>query len=98
MNFDFSKNSIVRIYSTSVIGGNALAIIPTIDKNNIAKSGDTLKGEIEKGMLESLSNGIKPLEDKIYKTLSGLDTLLYNFNSVLNTSTLVMFLITPSRT
>ena len=82
--FDFSKNSIVRIYSTSVIGGNALAIIPTIDKNNIAKSGDTLKGEIEKGMLESLSNGIKPLEDKIYKTLSGLDTLLYNFNSVLN--------------
>ena len=85
--FDFSKNSIVRIYSTSVIGGNALAIIPTIDKNNIAKSGDTLKGEIEKGMLESLSNGIKPLEDKIYKTLSGLDTLLYNFNSVLNNDT-----------
>jgi len=64
-----------------------LAIIPTIDKNNIAKSGDTLKGEIEKGMLESLSNGIKPLEDKIYKTLSGLDTLLYNFNSVLNNDT-----------
>ena len=82
--FEFSKNSIVRIYSTSVIGGNALAIIPTIDKNNIAKSGDTLQGEIEKGMLESLSNSIKPLEDKIYKTLSGLDTLLYNFNSVLN--------------
>ena len=85
--FDFSKNSIVRIYSTSVIGGNALAIIPNIDKNNIAKSGDTLKGEIEKGMLESLSNSIKPLEDKIYKTLSGLDTLLYNFNSVLNDGT-----------
>jgi phospholipid/cholesterol/gamma-HCH transport system substrate-binding protein len=85
--FEFSKNSIVRIYSTSVIGGNALAIIPNIDKNNIAKSGDTLKGEIEQGMLESLTSGLKPLENRIYKTLSGLDTLLYNFNSVLNDDT-----------
>ncbi len=85
--FEFSKNSIVRIYSTSVIGGNALAIIPTIDKNNIAKSGDTLKGEIEQGMLESLASGLKPLENRIYKTLSGLDTLLHNFNSVLNNDT-----------
>lgn len=85
--FDFSKNSVVRIYSTSVIGGNALAIIPDIDKNNIAQSGDTLQGEIEQGMLESLTNGLKPLENRIYKTLSGLDTLLYNFNSVLNDDT-----------
>ncbi len=82
--FDFSKNSIVRIYSTSFIGGNALAIIPEIDPNNIAVSGDTLRGEIEKGMLETVTSGLKPLEKRIYKTLSGLDTLLYNFNSVLN--------------
>lgn len=85
--FEFSKNSIVRIYSTSVLGGNALAIIPEIDKNNIAESGDTLKGEIEKGMLESLTSGLEPLENRIYKTLSGLDTLLNNFNSVLNEDT-----------
>ena len=85
--FEFSKNSIVRIYSTSVLGGNALAIIPEIDKNNIATSGDILKGEIEKGMLESLTSGLEPLENRIYKTLSGLDTLLYNFNSVLNSDT-----------
>ena len=85
--FEFSKNSIVRIYSTSVLGGNALAIIPEIDKNNIAESGDTLKGEIEKGMLESITSGFEPLENRIYKTLSGLDTLLNNFNSVLNEDT-----------
>ena len=85
--FEFSRNSIVRIYSTSFIGGNALAVIPDIDPNNIAKSGDTLRGEIEKGMLESLSSGLKPLEKRIYQTLSGLDTLLYNFNSVLNDTT-----------
>ena len=85
--FEFSKNSIVRIYSTSVLGGNALAIIPEFDKNNIAISGDTLNGEIEKGMLESLTSGLEPLENRIYKTLSGLDTLLNNFNSVLNEDT-----------
>ena len=65
--FNFSKSSIVRIYSTSVIGGNALAIIPIISKDNIAVDGDVLKGEIEKGMLESLTSGIKPLENRIYR-------------------------------
>ena len=85
--FNFSKNSIVRIYSTSVIGGNALAIIPEIDKDRIAIDGDVLNGEIEKGMLESLTSGLKPLENKIYTTLSGLDSLLINLNSVLNKDT-----------
>ena len=85
--FNFSKSSIARIYSTSVIGGNALAIIPIISKDNIAVDGDVLKGEIEKGMLESLTSGIKPLENRIYTTLSGLDSLLSNFNSVLNEET-----------
>ncbi len=86
-NFNFSKNSIVRIYSTSVIGGNALAIIPEIDKDSIALDGDTLNGEIEKGMLESLTSGLKPLENRMYTTLSGLDSLLSSFNSVLNEDT-----------
>mgnify|MGYP000489216148 FL=1 len=85
--FNFSKNSIVRIYSTSVIGGNALAIIPEIDKDSIALDGDTLNGEIEKGMLESLTSGLKPLENRMYTTLSGLDSLLSSFNSVLNEDT-----------
>ncbi|MFK5981978.1 MAG: MlaD family protein [Flavobacteriaceae bacterium] len=85
--FDFSKNSLVRIYSTSFIGGNALAIIPEFDPNNVAQDGDTLQGEIEKGMLETVTSGLKPLETRIYKTLSGLDTLLFNFNEILNDTT-----------
>jgi phospholipid/cholesterol/gamma-HCH transport system substrate-binding protein len=85
--FQFSKQSIVRIYSTSFIGGNALAILPKIDENNIAKSGDTLQGEIEEGMLETISKTLKPLENGMHNTLSGLDTLLYNFNTLLNEST-----------
>ncbi len=85
--FDFSKSSIVEIYSTSFIGGNALAIIPDFIDNEIAKSGDTLTGRIQKGMLETVTSGLKPLEKRIYQTLSGLDTLLYNFNFILNDTT-----------
>jgi len=85
--FNFSKSSIIEIYSTSFIGGNALAIQPDLNNNDIAQPGDTLQGRIQKGMLESVTSGLKPLENRIYKTLSGLDTLLYNFNSILNDTT-----------
>jgi len=35
-------------------------------------------------MLETLTSGLKPLEKRIYQTLSGLDSLLNNFNDILN--------------
>jgi len=82
--FEFSKNSLVEIYSTSFIGGNALAILPEYDDKDIAQTGDTLNGTIQVGMLETLTSGLKPLEKRIYQTLSGLDSLLNNLNAVLN--------------
>lgn len=85
--FDFSKTSTVEIYSTSFIGGNALAILPDYEGNEMAKDGDTLSGKIQKGMLETVTSGLKPLEKRIYNTLSGLDTLLNNFNLILNDTT-----------
>lgn len=85
--FDFSKNSVVRIYSTSLIGGKALAIIPGDDFANIAKSEDFLQGEIEKGMLESVTGGLKPLESRVFNTMSNLDTLLLSVNAILDPTT-----------
>lgn len=85
--FNFSRNSIVRIYSSSLIGGKQLAIILDNETNNIAKSGDTLKGEIEKGMLEVMTGGLKPLEQKLLTTLSNLDSLVLNLTDVLDDET-----------
>lgn len=85
--FNFSRNSIVRIYSSSLIGGKQLAIILDNETNNIAKSGDTLKGEIEKGMLEVMTGGLKPLEQKVLTTLSNLDSLVLNLTDVLDDET-----------
>lgn len=85
--FNFSRNSIIRIYSSSLIGGKQLAIILDNETNNIAKSGDTLKGEIEKGMLEVMTGGLKPLEQKVLTTLSNLDSLVLNLTDVLDDET-----------
>jgi phospholipid/cholesterol/gamma-HCH transport system substrate-binding protein len=85
--FEFSKKSTIRIYSTSFIGGKALAIIPDMDLTNLAKTGDTLYGEIEKGMMETVTGNLKPLEKKIFTALDGLDELLNNVNSILDDST-----------
>ena len=85
--FEFSNKSVIEIYSTSFIGGNALAILPDYESNEMAKEGDTLTGKIQKGMLETVTSGLKPLEKRIYNTLSGLDTLLNNFNYILNDTT-----------
>lgn len=85
--FKFSKQSVVRIYSSSLIGGKSLAIIPDYSSNNYAETDDYLKGEIELGMLESVTGGLKPLEEKVMKALSGMDTLLTNLNTILDDTT-----------
>ncbi len=85
--FQFSKSSIVEIYSSSLIGGKQIAIIPDTESKSIAKSGDTLIGEIEKGMLEAMTGGLKPLEQKVLTTLANLDSLVLNLNDVLDEST-----------
>ena len=83
--FEFSKASIVEIYSSSFIGGNNLGIKPIHDPKNVAKHGDTLSGEIQQGILDQVTGKLAPLEAKIESTLTSLDTLLISVNEVLDT-------------
>lgn len=85
--FEFSKNSLVQIYSSGFIGGNNLGIIPDYDPQNIAQSKDTLKGSIEPGMMDEILNEFGPLQAGLTTTLTKLDSLLTNFNEVLDTDT-----------
>ena len=85
--FDFSKNSVVRIYSSGLIGGKSIGIFPKYDVNNMAVSGDTLKGEIEDGMLTAVSKALGPLEKKVNNTLAVVDTLLLSVADVLDENT-----------
>ncbi|OAB77940.1 MlaD family protein [Cochleicola gelatinilyticus] len=85
--FDFSKNSLVRIYSSGLIGGKSLGVFPVYDRENIAKSGDTLRGEIEDGMLSAVTKALGPLEKKVNNTLATVDTLLLAFTDVVDEPT-----------
>lgn len=85
--FDFSKNSVVRIYSSGLIGGKNLGIYPEYDIKNIAKSGDTLRGDVEDGMLTAVSKALGPLEKKVNNTLATVDTLLLNVNDIVDEKT-----------
>ncbi len=84
--FNFSKNSIVRIYSAGIIGGKSLGIFPQYD-GVMAKSGDTLRGDIEDGMLTAVSKALGPLEKKVNNTLATVDTLLLSVNSIVDKDT-----------
>jgi len=85
--FDFSKNSIVRIYSAGLIGGKSLGIFPEYDANNIAKSGDTLQGDVEDGMLSAVTKALGPLEKKVNNTLATVDTLLLSYTAIVDEDT-----------
>ncbi len=84
--FDFSKNSIVRIYSAGLIGGKSLGIFPQYD-GPIAKSGDTLVGDIEDSMLSAVSKALGPIEKKVNNTLETMDSLLLNVNDIVDLET-----------
>ncbi|MBT0608710.1 MlaD family protein [Aequorivita echinoideorum] len=85
--FDFSRSSVVQIYSTGLIGGKALAIYPEYDANDIAKSGDTLQGDVEDGMLTAVTKALGPLEKKVNNTLATVDTLLLSFTDIVDERT-----------
>ena len=53
--FEFSKNSVAKIYSASLMGGKSLAVIPSYE-GDIAAPGDVLKGEIESDIFEGVIN------------------------------------------
>ena len=80
---EFSKNSIVRLYETSLMGGNAIAIILAED-DDIAESGDLLKSEVEVGLVSSLSKNFSGISNELNSTLRVTDTLFTSLNVLVN--------------
>lgn len=85
--FPFSKNSTAQIYGGGLIGGKSLAIVPEYEEGNLAKSGDTLPGEIEEGLLELVNERLTPLQEKIEQAIVSADSLINSFNQVMNPDT-----------
>ena len=85
--FEFSNNSLARVYGGGLIGGKSLAIVPSYEKGRNAKSGDTLPGEMGEGIMELVNERLTPLQNQVEKVIGDTDSLLVNVNSVLDRDT-----------
>jgi len=81
--FDFSVNSVAKIYSASLMGGKSLAIVPSYE-GETAMPGDYLMGEIESDIFTSVSEKINPLQAKVENVIVSADSLMVGLNDVLN--------------
>ena len=88
--FEFTKNSLVKIYSTGIIGGESLAIIPSYE-GEIAVSGDYLKGEVESDIFTSVGQSLNPLKTKVERVIIEADSLLIALNDILDEKTRISF-------
>lgn len=84
--FEFSKNSIARIYASSLLGGQSLAIIPSYE-GEMAVSGDYLKGEVESDIFSTVGEKLNPLQAKLENVIVSADSLFQGVNQVLNKKT-----------
>ena len=85
--FEFSRNSKAELYDTGIIGGKGIQIQPVFDEGPIAKSGDTLPANVRPGLTELVQQKLTPLQSKVEDAVSNADSLLVNFNQVLDLET-----------
>jgi phospholipid/cholesterol/gamma-HCH transport system substrate-binding protein len=85
--FEFSKNSKAELYDLGLIGGKAIAIIPAFDDSEIAVSGTYLNTTVKAGLTDLVNQRLTPLQEKIEVVMSETDSLLVNFNEILDADT-----------
>jgi len=81
--FEFSKNSVAKIYSASLMGGKSLAVVPSY-VGEIAKPGDYLSGEIESDIFSSVTEKLNPLQAKVESVIVSADSLMFGLNEIID--------------
>lgn len=82
--FEFPKSSVVKIYASGIIGGNNLAILPAVGDPIMSRAGDTLRGELESGMIDGLIEKFSPIEKSLLSSLTKVDSVLSDIDQVLD--------------
>lgn len=81
--FEFSKNSTVEIFEPGLMSGKEMKI-NLFYGGDTAKDGDTLKGNYQLSMLNSLSSQVKPVKDQLSNVLLKLDSTLASTNKIVD--------------
>lgn len=84
--FEFSKNSVAKIYSASLMGGKSLAVVPSYE-GETAVPGDFLQGQIESDIFSSVTEKLNPLQAKVENVIVSADSLMVGLNEVLDLKT-----------
>lgn len=72
---DFSNHTIAEIWEPGLMSGTEVRLLLDY-QGNIAKNGDTLRGQLKHSMLDDFSNKLEPTQKK-------LDSLMVNLNSTI---------------
>ncbi len=72
---EIASNSIAAIRSSDLMGSKSINLIPG-DAVTYAQSGDTLRTELELGLVEQLNKQLEPLKRKAENLMVSLDTVL----------------------
>ncbi|MGX9985247.1 MlaD family protein [Chryseobacterium sp. POL2] len=81
--FEFSKQSKVEIFEPGLMSGKELRI--NLAKGNIlAKDGDTLMGNFQLSMLNSLASQVGPVKDQVASVLTKLDSTMVSANKLVD--------------
>ncbi|MDN3493143.1 MlaD family protein [Winogradskyella bathintestinalis] len=77
----FSKNSKVSLYQTSLMGGNALAILDAND-GQLAEPGDFIQSHVKEGIINALGDDFSGISKDLGVTLRSADTLVSSLNTL----------------
>lgn len=90
-----SKESTAQIYSTGLISDKAINLIQTSDGflrnripiNQLAMSGDTLYGDNQKDLTETVAEEVRPVREKADNMLGSIDSILNVIKGVFDSRT-----------
>jgi len=85
--FKFSKSSEAQLYEAGLIGGKAIAIVPSFNDPSVAETGAYLKGTSKAGLSELVNQKLTPLQGKIEAVMVSADSVLTNINDVFDETT-----------
>lgn len=77
----FSKSSIIRLYETGLMGGNALAIVDSYQGEQ-AQPGDFIASEVQPGLITTLKNNFSGISTDLDSAIRSADTLMTSINAL----------------
>ena len=83
---ELPSNTLARIQSADLMGSKVVALVPG-DSHVFAVSGDTLRSQVERGLMEQVSQQMLPLKQKAERLLGSLDSVLLIVQGLFNEET-----------